>query len=502
MKRLLFPFVVVASFVVATFAGTTMPAAARRHAEASPSPSATPVPLPTATPEPPNIAIPRLQALIRANPNDHEAMVELAGQYLGINKPDLALPLTQHLLQIGDKTAQVYFLDGYAQQAQGQIGTAINDLEQASTIDPTNVAVLGDLSDLYLSVNHPADAERVANRAVTFNKDNPQAYLSLGSVYSAESHYEDARLQFEKAFSLDKTQTKALFLIMQTYMSQSNLAMAMQTANRALAVDPQSVDALMARADIYARQHDDAHALVAYDDAAVAAPTDEQKVAIIVTKAQYLSSEHKSDQAGAIYQQLLAQYPDVAMTYVAYGSYLAVERHQVQQGVAQWQKALALDPDSEDALRDLGEYELQRSHPHEAVTYLKHLSDVAPSADGYELLGLAYNELHEFTLQRQACSVSFSLKRSPETLACIAGSDYELHRYKESAQIFDVLDSAAPGYLDQSLQMLLVAAKAYTSNHERGKALDAYHRALALTRHGSKAYKAVQQLIAGLNRTH
>lgn len=500
MKRLLFPLVILV-VVLASFAGTTPHAVARR-ASASPTPSPTPVPLPTATPEPPNVAIPRLQGRIRANPQDQEAMAELAGQYLGINRPDLALPLTQHLLQAGDKTAQVYFLDGYAQQADGQIANAISDLENASTLDPTNVAVLGNLADLYLAINRPTDAERVANRAITFNPTVPDAFVALGAVYSAESHYDDARIQFEKAFVLDKTSTKPLFSIMQTYLAQNNLAMGLQTVNQILVVDPGSVDALVSRADLYARQHDDLHALEAYDDATVAAPTDEQKVAIQVRKAQYLTQEHKEDQAVAIYLQLLNKYPNVALSYVAYGSFLATVRHQVDQGVVEWRKALQLDSDNEDALRDMAEYDLQRNAPTDAVVYLRHLVSVAPSAEGYELLASAYNRLHEYPQQRQACSLSFGIKRSPDTLGCIAGADFELHNYREAAQIFDVLDSAAHGYLDQDPELLFVAAKTYANNHERNKAIGAYERLLAMVPRGSKVYKTVQKAIADLNRQH
>jgi tetratricopeptide (TPR) repeat protein len=497
MKRLLFPLALVAAVAIA-FAGTTSHAVARRSS-ATPSPSPTPVPLPTATPEPPNVAIPRLQAEIRTNPHDQEAMVELAGQYLAINRPDLTLPLTQQLLNAGDKTAQVYFLDGYAQQAQGQLGNAINDLEQASTLDPTNVAVLANLADLYLAINQPQDAERIANRAVTFNKDTPEAYLSLGSVYSAESHYDDARIQFEKAFSLDKTSTKPLFLIAQTYVAQNNIPMALQTIDRALAVDPQSVEALVNRAQLYAKANKTAQALVAFDDAIVAAPTDEQKVEITVSKAAYLQQQHQVDAAAQIYAQLLARYPNVALSYVAYGSFLAVERHQMAQAIVQWNKALSIDPDDQDALRDLGANALQHNEYSKAAGYLKHLTDVAPSAEGYEMLASAYYGLHDYAQQRQACSASFSLKRSAETLSCIASADFNLHKYHEAAQIFDVLDRAAPGFLEQNPALLFIAGKTYIGDRQPAKALGAYRRLLAIVPRGSKAYRSVQQAMNQLS---
>ena len=427
-------------------------------------------------------------------------MAELAGQFLGINRPDLALSLTQHLLQAGDKTAQVYFLDGYAQEARGQEQAAIDDLEQASTLDPTNVQVLAQLSALYLAVNRPSDAERIANRAVTFNKTDPQAYSTLGQVYAAEAHYDDARIQFEQAFALDKSSVAPIFSIAQTYVAQNNLPMALTTIERALAIDPRNVDALAFKADVYARQHDDAHAAEAYDDAAVAAPTAQEKVAIYVRKAQYFTDEHKNDQAAAVYQQLLTQYPRVALTYVAYGAFLAAANHQLDKAVAQWRTALSIDPDNEDALRDLGEYDLENNRAADALVYLKHLTDVAPSAEGFGLLAEAYNQMHQYSPQRDACMHSFQIKQTPETLACIGGAEFELHDYKTAARIFDVLDSRVPGFLDRNPQLLYVAAQSYASNHEKDKALAAYERLLQEMHPGTKGYKAVQKAIADLNK--
>lgn len=500
MKRFFVPALLAAALALA-FTSTTQHAVAKRPT-GTPTPSPTPVPLPTATPEAPSIAIPRLQARLKANPNDQEAMANLAEEYLSISRPDLALALTRHLLQAGDKNAQVYFLDGYAQQASGQLGAAIADLEEASTLDPTNVSVLANLANLYLAVNQPMDAERVAKRAVTFNKDSPDAYIALGSVYAAESHYDDARIQFEQAFSLDKTSVRPLLSIAQTYVAQNNFAMAQQTVGRALAVDPKNVGALSFRADLFAKQHDDVHAAEAYDDAAVAAPTDEQKVAIEVQKAQYFSGEHKVAQAGAVYQQLLTQYPNIALTYVAYGAYLATDRHQVDQGAAQWRKALTLDPDDADALRDMGEYELQRNHPTDSLGYLKHLVAVDPSAEGYALLASAYNNVKQYSQQKNACEKSFAIKRAPETLGCVGGADFELHNYREAGQIFDALDTYANGFLDRDPELLYVAARTYTQLHQKSKAIGAYQRLLSLSPRGSKAYKRFQAAIASLNRDH
>ncbi|MGA8097643.1 MAG: tetratricopeptide repeat protein, partial [Candidatus Cybelea sp.] len=218
----------IALIVVASIVGV---AATTPHAQAglfggkkaSPTPSPSPSALPTASPEPPSIAIPRLVAKLKANPTDQIAMSQLAAEYLQVSRPDIALQYTQHLLQMGDKTAQVYYYDGFAYQQLGNLNAATYDLEQASNLDPTNLGVLAQLSDVYIRTNRYNDAERVAKRAVTFNKSQPGAVETLGSVYASEQHFDDARGEFEAAFALDPKDTSPLFQIATTYAQQDNI---------------------------------------------------------------------------------------------------------------------------------------------------------------------------------------------------------------------------------------------------------------------------------------
>ncbi|MDQ2681008.1 MAG: tetratricopeptide repeat protein, partial [Candidatus Eremiobacteraeota bacterium] len=244
------------------FGGTGAQARGRAPAP-SPSPSA-PVAVPTASPEPPSIAIPRLIARIKANPNDQQALTDLALQYLGLSRPDLSLPLTQHLLQLGDKTAQVYYFDGSANETLGKTAAAIADYEQASNIDPTNIGVLGALTSAYLRTNRNPDAERIAKRAVTFNKDDARAYTNLGLVYATEKKFDDARAQFEEAFKLSPKDPTPLLQAAQTYVVQNSIPNALTMIDRAIAVDPKNIQALVFKGDVYAKKHDVANASAAY----------------------------------------------------------------------------------------------------------------------------------------------------------------------------------------------------------------------------------------------
>jgi tetratricopeptide (TPR) repeat protein len=499
LKRFVFTLVVALSCAVASFAITTPSAQAGLFGgkKATPTPSPVPSALPTASPEPPSVAIPRLQAKLKANPNDQQTAAELAAQYLQIQRPDLTLQITQKLLQAGDKSAQVYYYDGFAQELIGNVPAAQFDLEQASDLDPTNMGVLSQLADLYLKLKRDSDAERVAKRAVTFNKTEPMAFMTLGSVYAAEQYFDKARTQFEAAYALDPKDVAPLYQIATTYAQQNNIPMALQTIDRALAIDPKNVQTLSYKASLYADQHDDAKTSAAFDDAVVAATTDDQKVSIMVQKARYFAGEKKDTEAEAILKQATTEFPHVAAGLVAYGNFFASQR-QFDKANVQWQAALAADPDNAGALLALGTAAAQNGHITDAITYLKRYTQVQPDAQGYALLGQAYSEVRDYTGAREACGKSFEIQKNPDTLSCVAGADYELKNYKEAAQIFDVLDRFARGYLDQNAQMLFIAAKSYSALSQCSKSHDAYKRLMAMPglKQNAKQYEIVRKAAA------
>ncbi len=468
-------------------------------AAASPSPSPSPSALPTASPEPADVAIPRLQAKLKANPNDQQSMVELAGQFLGINRPDLALQLSQHLLQMGDKTSQVYYIDGYSWQQAGRIPNAIADFEQAENLDPSNIGILEALSSLYLRANKTAEAERIGNRAVALNKDNAQAYSILGAVYAAEGKFDNARTQFEKSYSMDPKDTRALYQIATTYGPQNNIPMAVQSIDRSLAIDPTDVQALVFKADLYAKQHDDAKTPAAYDDAIVAATSPDQKVAILIRKATYFLDEKKTNDAQGVFDQMIAQYPKVAAAHVAYGDFYAAQKNMTK-AQAEWQAGLAIDKDNAEALLRMAQIGMSNGKFTDAVGYLKHLTQVAPDAQSYAMLGQAYSFTHDYRGSKDACSKSFQIDQQPATLGCVAGADFELKNYKEETQIFDVLDVRAHGFLDANPHLIYVAGKSYQQTNQKQKAISAYKRLLAQMRKGTKEYAQIQQAIAQVSK--
>lgn len=495
MKRIL----LLASFAAAlgsalAFSGPSA-SATLIAARATPTPSPTPVPIPTASPEPPQIAIPRLQARLKANPNDRDAMIELAGQFLGLGSPQAsqaALQLTQRVMQLGTKTAQVYFLDGSAQESLGNLQGATADFEAASNLEPTNLTVLQQLAQLYLRTNPPrfADAERIANRAVTFNKTDPSAFVTLGLVLAAEQKWDDARKQFEAAYALNLKDISPLIQEAQTWVAQNTLPNALTTIDRAIAIDPKNVRALVFRAGVLAKQNNIAASAQAFDDAVAASTSDYEKASVIVQKALMYAAAKQPSQAQAVYEAAFRQYPTISTLHTAYGEYWMANR-QPGRAEQQFVQATRIDKNDTSALIDLAQLKMGQNKPADAAHWLKQLSDVAPSAQTFALLGQAYVASHQYPQARLACAQSFQMARNPDTLACIAGSDYSMKNYKESAQLFTILDTQLKGYTTQHPDYLYMMGVSYQKTNQASKSCSAYTRLLKMMKKSSPQYKQI-----------
>lgn len=496
MKRIFLAVLFVAGAV--TTAAFTSGTAHAAKATPTPSASASAAPLPTASPEPPQIAIPRLLQKLKDNPSDRDAMIALAGQYEGIGHPEAAVPITQRLLQMGTKTAQVYYLDGTAQASLNNAPAAVSDLEAASNLEPTNLSVLGTLADLYVKTNRLQDAERVANRAVTFNKESPQAYETLASVLAAEQKWDDARAQFEKAFALDPKNVGPLIEEAQTWVAQNTIPNALTVVDRAIAADPKNVQVLVFRADLYSKEHDYAKAASAYDDAAAAGTTDSDKASVMVRKALMFAGANQASQAQGVFDTAIKTYPTVGSLHTAYGEYF-LNVHNTRRGEQELLTAIRMDKTDVNAIYDMAQLKQSQRDTNGAIVYLKQLSEVAPSAQTFAILGEAYVSTHQYTKARDACAKSFEINRSPDTLGCVAGSDYSLKNYKEAAAFFGYIDSGARPFMDRNPQLLYMAGDSYARTNQKAKALDAFKRLLKMMKPGTKPYKDIQAKVAALS---
>jgi len=498
MNRRLFPAVLglaAAAFVAAVGAhpGVAAPKAA---ATASPSPA----PSPTASPEPLDRAIPRLEAKLKTDPNDKQSLTELSADYLQINRPDLAIKLTQKLLAGGTKTAQVYYFDGLAQGAIGHQKEALADLEQAANLEPTNPGVLGTLTSTYMQANRPQDAERVAKRAVTFNKDDKNAYLAYGQVLAGENKFDEARQQLEIAAKLDPKDVRPILLEAQTYISQNAIALASGLYDRAIALDPTSVEALVGKARVSAQQHNVKDAIASYERIYALQTDPNDKAAVIDQEAIVYANEKMSADADATFKRAISTYPNVLGAHTSYGEYLLALKDNAG-AEREFVAGAGPNRDQADALARLGQLYAGQGQYQKAVDQFKRVTEIAPQDPrSFLLLGATYSANKQFDKAAGAFKQSYSLQHTPDALLGLGQADLQTHNYTECAQVYEALDKGAPDVSRQNPQVLFGLGQCYQGAKQPDKAKSAYQRVLALVKPGSQAANEIKSLIAAIDR--
>jgi tetratricopeptide (TPR) repeat protein len=469
------------------------PAAA---ATATPAPTAAP----TASPEPLDKAIPRLEARLKAEPNDKIAAAELAADYLTINRPDLALPLTQKLLATGTKTAQVYYFDGLAQNALGHQKESMADLEQAANLEPTNPGVLGALTSMYLQQNRPQDAERVAKRAVTFNKNDKTAFLAYGQVLAAEGKFDEARQQLEEAVKLDPKDVRPILLEAQTYQSQNAVALAAGLYDRAVAIDPTSVEALVGKARLAATQHNVKDAIATYEAILKLQTDPNDRAAVIDQEAIVYATEKMDGEADATFKRAISEFPNVFSAHTAYGEYLLSKKDNPG-AEREFIAGAGPNRDQVDALARLGQLYGSQNQLQKAIDQFKRVTELAPNDPrSHMLLGATYSANKQYDKAAVEFKSSYNLQHTPDALMGLGQADLQLRNYNECAQVYDALDKGAPDISKQNPQILYGLGQCYQGAKHPDKAKAAYQKLLGLLKPGSQASNEVKSLIAAIDR--
>ena len=472
--------------------------AATKPAAAAASPTAAPTAAPTA--EPLDQAIPRLEAKVKADPNDRVSATTLATDYLQVNRPDLAVGLTQKLLSGGNKTAQVYFLDGAANANLGKIKEATGSLEQAANLEPTNIAVLQMLTTVYMRDNRPDDAERVAKRALTFNKDNKEAVENYGFVLAALKRYDEARVQFDTAAKLDPKDPHPVVLAARTYQDQNAIALAVGLYDRAIAIDPKSLEALVGRAQLAAAQHNVKDAVSTFETILKLQAQDFDRAAVVGEIAKVYAAEKMDSEADAAFRRAIESYPSVTQAHVLYGDYLA-SKNDRPGAEREWNLGLGANRDNPDAVARVAGLAMDAKDFTKAVEFYKRLIVIVPGDPrSHLLLGQAYSAARNFSAARDEFKQSYSIEHTPDALAALADADLASKNYTEAIQIFEALDKSAPELMKANPALLFGMGKAYQGVNQPQKARDAYARLLATLQPGSQNYNEVKGLIDGIDR--
>jgi len=351
-----------------------------------------------------------------------------------------------------------------------------------------------------LQQNRAQDAERVAKRAVTFNKDDKNAYLAYGQVLAAEGKYDEARQELENAAKLDPKDVRPILLEAQTYQQQNAIALAAQLFDRAASIDPTSVDALVGKAHLAAVQHNVKDAIATYEQILKLQTNPTDKVAVIDQEAVVYANEKMDGEATAAYQRAISEFPNVLSAHTSYGEYLLAQKDNAG-AEREFVAGAGPNRDQADAIVRLGQLYAAQNQIPKAIDQFKRLSEVAPNDPrSHLLLGATYSANRQFDKAVGEFKASYNLQHTPDALMGLGQADLQTRNYHECAQVYDALDKGAPDLSKQNPSILYGLGQCYQGAKQPDKAKVAYQKLLGYVKPGSQAANQIKALIDAINR--
>jgi hypothetical protein len=100
---------------------------------------------------------------------------------------------------------------------------------------------------------------------------------------------------------------------------------------------------------------------------------------------------------------------------------------------------------------------------------------------------------------RDAYRHSFELVRTPQALAGIGTSDFQLRNYKECGEVFAAIDRNAPPFMKANPLLYYVYGKCALANGDKGVAKGAYTHLKPFVRAGTPLATEINKTLASLN---
>lgn len=233
--------------------------------------------------------------------------------------------------------------EGVVLAAQKQYLAAVEKLQDAAAIDPTNDQAYWNLAIVHMEMQRFDAARDDLQRAIDINGEVAGYHEKLGTVLVELEAWDDARAAFERAIALDENLFKAYYKLGQIHERQDEPQEALQRYTEAVRRGPRFIEGYRALGRLYADLH-------------------------------YLGEAVQVLQAGL--QVAIPETEDEAELHHLLGTVYQQQRN-YDGAVEQFRAALAIAPAMREALFSLGwTYGLQDNRE-EARRYLKRYIDLA-----------------------------------------------------------------------------------------------------------------------------
>jgi len=466
-----------------------------------------------------------LSRTLDLTPDDYRARLDMANLLTGARRPDgTALPeyISQakpHLdflkeRQPNDPETHEAWANYY--DAQNKLGEAMQETQQAISLDPNRAESYLLLALLQIRANQPDQAEANFKKAIGVDPKSLNAVLALGGFYQSHNRLPEAEQQFRQAIQIDPSNgvpRAALVRLLMQEGKRDQIVAFLQETKRDL---PNLHQGYTMLGDYYFATGDLDKAVAEYaslyHDHSKDTQVKKNYIQILILKNQLdeaakLNNEIlkgrpgdvdglifkgelqrlKNDPSGAVesLQSALHNEPDNAVAHYQLGLAYA-QQGDVSRAESEWRESVRIRPELVDAQRALATLQISRGDYDNALQSAQQMINTQPlSGDGFILKGIAELGLRKFTdAQRDD---EEARNRAPDNAAPyvqLGNVQLAQKHYSEAEQFYRQALQKDPASAD-GLRGLMTT---YVEQKQYDKAIDAAHAQIAKSPDNSNFY--------------
>lgn len=150
----------------------------------------------------PRIKIELYKNVLEINPNQLEAMNNMAVSYNDLNEPNNSLEVLNKLIKINPNYSKAYANRAQAYNLLNEFDKALEDISNVIKIDPKLEYAYSVKGNILTKQEKFAEAEKALHTAIDMNSKSPEAYFNRAFFYEERGEYEKSKLDYEKAETL------------------------------------------------------------------------------------------------------------------------------------------------------------------------------------------------------------------------------------------------------------------------------------------------------------
>lgn len=259
----------------------------------------------------------------------------------------------------------------YVEQAQyyiqkGQMGDALNSLQKAVSLDSLNFMAWDNLADIYLMTGNMLNCESALYHLIKLDPNNTTTLDKLAKYCLIIKDYDESKKYANKAISLDPKDAQAYYVLGAVHVEQGDTGIAIKNLIKSTELDPNFYDSQL-------------HLAIIYETRSNPLAAEYYKNAIRI-RPQHLPTQyglgmfyqenlHQPEKALTIYNTILQQDSSYVKAYYNIGYIYLVFAENPKQALPYFEKVVQLQPNYVEALYNTGYCHELLHHKEAAKSY-------------------------------------------------------------------------------------------------------------------------------------